>query len=911
MTLPKRPVFAVYLNPDGTPKHGYVEFSLTSEVNVSNTAIIPVGTIRADLDSTGRIDAELLVTDNAGVMPTGLVWCVEEKIHNGNVWYVAIPTGDMSPIDLTTLFVPGAKPPLIVLEQGPPGPIGPQGPQGEVGPEGPQGVPGADSTVPGPVGPQGPIGPVGPKGDKGDKGDTGAQGPIGLTGPQGIQGIQGDIGPVGPQGPIGDTGPQGPEGPQGDIGPVGPIGLTGPQGPQGDKGDTGSTGPSGPQGPVGPTNNIKGNLDNVGLLPPTGNAIGDTYLITGTDPDQLWQWGSNGWVFAGNAGVQGPAGPTGPIGPEGPAGPAGPQPPLSSSTPAAVGAAGNAGSSTSASKSDHVHAGPQPGSATPVQSNTSAGAVGTAAAYSREDHKHPVATATPVALGAANAAGSSASLARADHVHIYPTAGNVGADAAGTASSAITAHNAAADPHTQYQREVEKGVANGYPSLDATGKVPLIQLPPIGSGPGYFPDSAMFVADQTPEDQLYEWESGTEAFRGDVKLYQGKVWIANSDLTSGQNTQPPGTTGSGFNELTGEALALISARISVDLFNMDGNKVNKSGDTMTGPLYLPENTAPPKPSAANNYEAVTRKHLYLNYASLYEANEFTDDITINGYLQALGGMHNGWNKLEGVANPVANDDAATKQYADGKVAKTGDTMTGNLIVEKDYPVLRVRSTVANHAADLTLDAPAGTNRYVNIRTGNVARWAFGGSNAAETGAGDGSNLSVLRYNDAGQYVDSPLAINRQTGQVLLAADPSQEMAVATKRYVDTVAGNSVWPMYTPTVRQGVALTVDWSPMYWEKHGRLITVSGLFRCSSSGTSGQSVTFTLPEDAGPAIAGTRVIGNAFINNGSISALVMLDASSPNTCRFRLAAGGDYNTQVVNGWVASVSLQYQAAS
>ncbi|WP_162605178.1 collagen-like protein [Geomonas oryzae] len=60
---------------------------------------------------------------------------------------------------------------------------------------------------------------------------------IGLTGPQGPQGIQG---------PKGDTGATGPEGPQG------VAGATGPQGPKGDAGATGPQGPQGIQGPQGP-----------------------------------------------------------------------------------------------------------------------------------------------------------------------------------------------------------------------------------------------------------------------------------------------------------------------------------------------------------------------------------------------------------------------------------------------------------------------------------------------------------------------------------------------------------------------------------------------------------------------------------------------------------------------------------
>lgn len=63
------------------------------------------------------------------------------------------------------------------------------------------------------------------------------------------------------------------------------------------------------------------------------------------------------------------------------------------------------------------------------------------------------------------------------------TATQVGADPAGTAAteaaSAVSTHEAAPDPHSVYQLKAEKGVANGYPSLDATGKIPISQIPDL------------------------------------------------------------------------------------------------------------------------------------------------------------------------------------------------------------------------------------------------------------------------------------------------------------------------------------------------------------------------------------------------------------------------------------------------
>lgn len=56
-----------------------------------------------------------------------------------------------------------------------------------------------------------------------------------------------------------------------------------------------------------------------------------------------------------------------------------------------------------------------------------------------------------------------------------------GKEAAGTAAAVVAAHEAAADPHAGYQKESEKGAANGYAGLDAGGLVPAAQLGAGGS----------------------------------------------------------------------------------------------------------------------------------------------------------------------------------------------------------------------------------------------------------------------------------------------------------------------------------------------------------------------------------------------------------------------------------------------
>ena len=115
----------------------------------------------------------------------------------------------------------------------------------------------------------------------------------------------------------GPTGPQGPVGPQGSVGPQGPQGIQGVQGVQGATGATGPQGPTGPAGADGTGITLKGTLANTGLLPPSGNTLGDAYLISGN----IWIWTGSAWTDGGT--IQGPTGPTGATGATGATGPKG------------------------------------------------------------------------------------------------------------------------------------------------------------------------------------------------------------------------------------------------------------------------------------------------------------------------------------------------------------------------------------------------------------------------------------------------------------------------------------------------------------------------------------------------------------------------------------------------------------
>lgn len=117
--------------------------------------------------------------------------------------------------------------------------------------------------------------------------------------------------------------------------------------------------------------------------------------------------------------------------------------------------------------------------------------------------------------------------------------------------------------------------------------------------------------------------------------------------------------------------------------------------------------------------------------------------------------------------------SATAQIYLDMVPKIGGTIQGNITLNQ---------SAAN--TTLALNGPSGQIQRLSLNTGGKRRWAVYSSSAVETGSNKGSNFSIGRYNDSGVFIDTPLSINRATGEVTLSKSPTTAMAVATKDYVD-------------------------------------------------------------------------------------------------------------------------------
>ena len=118
--------------------------------------------------------------------------------------------------------------------------------------------------------------------------------------------------------------------------------------------------------------------------------------------------------------------------------------------------------------------------------------------------------------------------------------------------------------------------------------------------------------------------------------------------------------------------------------------------------------------------------------------------------------------------------------ADGSVPLTGDTT-----ISKAQPQL-----VLNKSAP-------GQSAWLTGRTNGSTRWQLRlGNDEAEAGGNAGSNFDVLRYSDAGAFLDAPLAISRVTGGVNFSQRP-------------THAGNPIMPAGLIGYFVGTAAPAGW------------------------------------------------------------------------------------------------------
>ena len=127
----------------------------------------------------------------------------------------------------------------------------------------------------------------------------------------------------------------------------------------------------------------------------------------------------------------------------------------------------------------------------------------------------------------------------------------------------------------------------------------------------------------------------------------------------------------------------------------------------------------------------------------------------------------------GSTTPGSSVDNTVARYNGTGGALQGSGVTiddGNNIVTKGTFVSGNGATGSNH---ITVDAPKDTaNADLGFRANGVNRWTIRRNANTESGSDAGSNLEILRRDDAGTSLGAALVIFRQTGRIRIGTPGS-------------------------------------------------------------------------------------------------------------------------------------------
>jgi hypothetical protein len=126
----------------------------------------------------------------------------------------------------------------------------------------------------------------------------------------------------------------------------------------------------------------------------------------------------------------------------------------------------------------------------------------------------------------------------------------------------------------------------------------------------------------------------------------------------------------------------------------------------------------------------------------------------------------------------------------------GGTLTGPLTINAGAAQVTLNAP-AGQAAGFTLTRPAGQAAISTAYTGGRARWQeVLASSEPETGGNVGSNYLLARFDDAGNYIDVPLRIDRGSGVVQFSKTPT--INGGPLPYLPISGGSLTGPLYVPS-----------------------------------------------------------------------------------------------------------------
>ena len=226
-----------------------------------------------------------------------------------------------------------------------------------------------------------------------------------------------------------------------------------------------------------------------------------------------------------------------------------------------------------------------------------------------------------------------------------------------------------------------------------------------------------------------------------------------------------------------------------------------AGGTLTGGLSLGSTAAPG--NTPNNLS----RHITVyspGYGFTVTSNRF-NIVSAGGasHFHVVGGTDVAWFGSDGLhlspgafvtnnADPTAAMHSATKQYADTKLPLAGGTLTGTLYANYGLAVQGGDFSIGWNGAGgafAILNTAAGYYKAFRFQSNGINRWDVATINSEPNdGTNVGADLVFNAFNDTANTTLAAMRISRATGLATVYGDPTAQLGIATKQYVDTKAG---------------------------------------------------------------------------------------------------------------------------
>jgi hypothetical protein len=228
------------------------------------------------------------------------------------------------------------------------------------------------------------------------------------------------------------------------------------------------------------------------------------------------------------------------------------------------------------------------------------------------------------------------------------------------------------------------------------------------------------------------------------------------------------------------SIAMSDANLTLTASNGISDQARNAVIELTGSLTATRDVIIPATSKAYIFRNQTNQSLLIR-AIAGSGVTIPAGLTATVYwrggnvIQATPSFNASTNSI--TSSLVGNVTGNVTGSASNNVLKAGDTMTGDLGLNKANPGLFLQKTASGQ-----------TNTIIGTLGAN-ARWSMElGNPASETGSNAGSNFVLGRFNDAGTFIDAPLAISRATGGPVFNNVATWRTALAAPAIPTFVAG---------------------------------------------------------------------------------------------------------------------------